>query len=751
MTTDEKTSKSMTDRVSELDNFFLPKSMAIIGASEALNSYGARYIQALLDIGYKGRLYAVNYSGESVLGFRIYRSVLDIPDEIDLVSICVAARFTPDIMRECLKKKVKAAIILSAGFSEAGEEGHTIEKEILKIAGQGIRVMGPNCFGTYCPKGGITIVPGGGFPKQSGGTALIAQSGQLSEGITSRSFGEGIRYSKVASFGNACNVNEADLLEYLMQDEDTKIFTSYLEGVRNGRRFFEIARKNAGKKPILIWKVGLTKIGAAAAASHTGSLAGAASVWDAFFRQTRAIKAGSLEEMIDANVGFSCLPQGCGRRVALVSGGGAGTVVGADACESAGMQMPPLAPETERQLREVLPATGTSIKNPLDIGNPHPPLSLLQSILEAVASSDRTDVIVIRRIFFSIKVSAIFSGTTAPSLEEQQALLDIPVNIKKKFNKPVVIILPEEISSVERIDLEEERRQIRDFFFANNIPVYLNEQRAFTALSHLAEFKEAASLEQIVEKGRATEPASKGRTLLSEIIKTTPTPVLDEIQCKQVMKEYGINVTEPVLARSKEEAINAAHKMKYPVVMKIISPQITHKSDIGGVKIGLKTDDDIALAYDDIMTAAREKAPDALIHGISVQKMADKGLELVIGMIKDPQFGPMIMFGLGGVLIEILKDVSFRIVPLTKQDAKEMVRQIKAYRLLEGYRGQPRVDIENLEGLLLKVSRMIEENPEIKEMDINPLIAYADGAVAVDARIILENEAQGTRRRVEDN
>ncbi|MBN1626096.1 MAG: acetate--CoA ligase family protein [Deltaproteobacteria bacterium] len=731
----------MKDKIKELDNFFLPKSMAIVGVSEALTSYGARYIQALLDFGFKGRLYAVNHNGENVLGFKIYRSVLDIPDELDLASICVPARFTPDILRDCVKKEVKAAIILSAGFSEAGEEGRETENELIKIAGQGIRIMGPNCFGTYCPKGGITIVPGGGFPKQSGVTSLIAQSGQLSEGITSRSFGEGIRYSKVASYGNACNLNEADLLEYLMRDEDTKIFTSYLEGVRDGRRFFATARKYAGKKPIILWKVGLTGIGAAAAASHTGSLAGSVSVWDAFFRQTRAIKAGTLEEMIDTNVGFTCLPQGCGRRISLVSGGGAGTVVGADACESAGLIMPPLTPETEAKLREVLPPTGTSIKNPLDIGNPHPPLSQFQSILETVASSDQTDVIVIRRIFFSIKVSEIFSGTTAPSREEQQALLDIPVNIKKRFNKPVVIILPEEITTVENIDLEEERRQIRDFFFKNNIPVYLNEHRAFTALSHLAEFRDASSLEQAPERSGIAETPSKGRTILSGIIKTASTPVLDEIQCKRVMKEYGIKVTKPVLAKSKDDAIDAARRIGFPVVMKIVSPQITHKSDIGGVRVGLKSEADIKKAYKEIMKAAKDNAPGAVIEGISVQKMTEKGLELVIGMSKDPQFGPMIMFGLGGTLVEILKDVAFRFVPLTGQDAREMIRQVKAYRLLEGYRGQPPVDIKYIEELLLKVSRMIEENPEIKEMDINPLIAYGKGAVAVDARIILEEGA----------
>ncbi|MBN1366864.1 MAG: acetate--CoA ligase family protein, partial [Dehalococcoidales bacterium] len=677
-------------------------------------------------------------------GFKIYHSVLDIPEDIDLVSICVPARFVPDALRDCVKKKVKAAIILSSGFSEAGEEGSKLEAEIVKIAKEGIRIIGPNCFGTYCPRGGITIVPGASFPKQGGKTALIAQSGSLTENIIYRSFGEGIRYSKVASYGNACNVNEADLLEYLSNDEDTGIITSYLEGVKDGRRFFELARKNAMKKPLIIWKVGLTQSGAAAAASHTGSLAGGPEVWDTFFRQTGAIKVGTLEEMTDTAIGFSCIPRGCGPRVVIVSGGGSGAVIGADACESVGMALPPLPPETEAKLKTLLPAAGTTTKNPLDIGNPHPPLKLLESVLEAVAASDQTDVIVIRRLLFSALASAIFSGTTAISPEEQQGFMDVPVNVSKKYNKPIVIIMPDEFSGVDNIDVEADRRKVRDYFFAHNIPVYPSEYRAFTALASLTRFKQAGTVRAAVEEKSITASTS-GRAVFSEVLKNTATPVLDEIQCKKIMKEYGIAVTEPVLAKSGEEAVSLAGKIGYPVVMKIVSPQITHKSDIGGVKIGLKNEQDVTRAYDEIMAAAGAKAPGAVIEGISVQKMAAPGLELIIGMTKDRQFGPMLMFGLGGVFVEVLKDVAFRLVPLTRADAGEMIRQIKASRLLEGYRGSQPVNKGYIEELLLKVSRMIEQNPEIKEMDINPLIAYADGAVAVDARIILEEKAKPDR------
>ena len=727
----------MTKDNNELDLFFYPSSVAIVGASEKLSSYGARYIQALLDFGYKGKIYAVNHTGNEVLGYKIYRSVLDIPDNVDLAAICVANRFVPRIIQDCVNKKIKAAIVLSAGFSESGSEGRLFEEELAKIAEQDIRIMGPNCFGTYCPNGGITIVPGGGFPKQGGSTALIAQSGQLSEIITARSFGEGIRYSKVASYGNACDINEAHLLDYLIQDDETKIITSYLEGVRDGHQFFEIARRNVDKQPLLLWKAGLTNVGAAAAISHTNSLAGSSMVWDAFYRQTHAIKINSLEELVDTNIGFSCLPAGCGRRIALVSGGGAGAVIGADASENAGLIMPPLTPDVDKQLRAILPPVGTSIKNPLDIGFPHPSSTVLQSILETLAASDQTDVVVIRRIFFSIAVSKIFSGTAAPSDEEQQALLEIPINIKKKYGKPVIIILPEELTGADAIKLEEERRTIRDYFFKNGIPVYPTENRAFTAIAHLADFKDNMDKHYTAEES-IVESKTTTYDTLSRISKASVSPILNEIECKEILKEAGVNVVETKLAKTREEALAISKQLGYPVVMKIISPQITHKSDIGGVKLGLKTSLQVGKAYDSIMNAVWNKASGATIEGVSIQKMAPSGVELVIGMTKDSQFGSMLMFGLGGIFIEVLKDVSFRIVPLSREDAREMIREIKGFRLLEGYRGQPPVNLTYLEELLLKVSRFVTDCPQIKEMDINPIIAYADGAVAVDARIILE-------------
>jgi acetyltransferase len=723
-----------------LGHFFHPKSIAVIGASESVYSYGTRYIQALLDFGYQGKIFAINHKGEETLGHKIYRSLDEIKGPIDLAFITIPARFIGDILKECIDRDIKAAVAFTAGFSETGRQGRELEKELIEIVEGKLRLMGPNCFGPYCPDGGITVVTGADFAKEPGQVALLAQTGQLSECIISRAQGEGIRYSKYASYGNAVDINEADLIDYLMDDKETRIVTQYLEGVRDGRRFFDIARRNSGKKPHIIWKVGLTQMGASASSSHTGSLAGTGATWDAFFRQTGAIQVSTLDELTDTTVAFHHLPNGCGLRVGYISGGGAGTVLGADACENAGMRMPAFTKKTEMKLAELLPGAGVSFRNPVDVGHPHPSKELMQSLFETMCADSNIDLIVVRRILFSVKMSKIFSGSTAPSEKEQQELLEVPVKVMKKHKKPIIIILPDDMTGAASIYLEEERRKIRDFFFANGIPVFMSEERAFMALSHLSKFKLRNRIGKATDK-KVPSPVSgsKTRKLFQGILKKSTTSTLDEIQCKKILKSVGIKVTQPILATSKNQAVAVADKMGYPVVMKIVSQQITHKSDIGGVKLRLENKRQVRTAYDEIMAAAKKKVAGAQIDGVSIQKMATPGLELVMGMILDPQFGPILMFGLGGTSVEILGDVAFRMTPLTRQDAKEMIQQIKGYRLLEGYRGQSPVDIPYLEEMLMKLSTFIEENPEIKEMDINPIMAYKKGAMAVDARIILDD------------
>lgn len=479
----------MADNFSDIDLFFWPRSIAVLGASENLSSFGARYLQALMNFGYRGHIFAVNRSGNVVLGHDIYRSVLDLPEKVDLAVISVPARFAPDALQDCLSAGIKAAIILGSGFSETdSDEGRILKDELLRITGQGIRLMGPNCFGTYNPAGRLTIIPGQRFPVESGGTGLITQSGQLSEMIVSRSAGEGIRFSRVASFGNACDINESDLIEYLYHDGETKVISAYLEGVKQGRRFFNIVRENSKKKPTIIWKAGITSAGSAAAKSHTGALAGSRNVWDGFFRQTSAIQVFSLEELIDAMIGFSCLPEGCGTRVGLVSGGGAGAVIGADICERTGLQMLPMPSDIKNKLRGILPASGTAINNPLDLGVPHQKTDIFKQVLELVATGENVDVIVIRRVFFSEKLSQTFSDSAGSSAEELKTLLNVPIEVKEQSGKPVVVILAEELTGVNDLELEKERREIRDFFFKNQIPVFPTEERAFKAIANMAKY-----------------------------------------------------------------------------------------------------------------------------------------------------------------------------------------------------------------------------------------------------------------------
>ncbi|HJX03720.1 MAG TPA: acetate--CoA ligase family protein, partial [Dehalococcoidia bacterium] len=368
------------------------------------------------------------------------------------------------------------------------------------------------------------------------------------------------------------------------------------------------------------------------------------------------------------------------------------------------------------------------------------PPQMLASVLEAIACDESIDVIVIRRLFLSARLSDIFAGTAGLSQDELRQTLEIPVMIKEKYGKPVIIILQEDIPSIEAIDLEAERRKFRDYYFARGIPTFLTENRAFGALTNLAKFRQrpddkaakynyADDLEitHITEK-----PSLAGWQREDESV------ILDEVHCKEFLKSAGIDVIETRLARSREEAVAVSKELGYPVAMKIISPQITHKSDAGGVRLDIRTAAGAGRAYDAIMKSVNKNIPDAVIEGVSVQKMAPRGVELVVGMTKDAQFGPMLMFGLGGIFVEVLKDVTFRILPLSGEDARGMIGEIKGYRILQGYRGQEAVDLDGLERLLLKISRFVELHPEIGEMDINPVIAHSRGIVAVDARIVLE-------------
>lgn len=478
------------DRLDEFRHIFYPKTLAVIGASADERKFGGGFLSALKEFGFGGKIYPVNPKGTEILGLKMYPNVRDIPETVDLAHIMVPARFVPRVLEDCVAKGVKAAQIFTAGFSETGEEeGRRLEEEVVKIARNGIRLIGPNCFGVYCPASGLTLLPGYDFPKESGPVAFLSQSGGYAAEFSREAKGWGIRFSKVISYGNACDLNEADFLEYLAQDPETKIITAYMEGPRDGRRFLRLVREVSRSKPVIIWKAGLTKAGARAVSSHTGSLSGDESTWDALFRQSGAIRVKSVEELIDTTVAFLHLPPTTGRRVAVIGGGGGISVAASDACEYVGLSVPPFAPEIREQLRLTLPPAGNSVRNPVDVGTPVTPPEIMQKVLEIAAGVDDIDTIIATQALHYIlsgRLSFLFD--TGGSFVQDS--VNAPVNVKRRFGKPVVMVLPVGSDEVEMIDAEKGRREIRATYLDAGIPVYPTLERAARAIAHVIEYYE---------------------------------------------------------------------------------------------------------------------------------------------------------------------------------------------------------------------------------------------------------------------
>jgi acyl-CoA synthetase (NDP forming) len=473
-----------------LDRFFYPRSLAVIGVSADENAFGTRYLSAILKFGFKGKLYPIHPRGGELLGIKVYPRLGDVPDAIDLAVVCLPGRMVSGVLEECLAKGIQAAIVVSAGFSETGEEGKKLELELAKVRAKGIRIMGPNCFGVYCPRSGLTLLVGPNFPRESGPIGLVAQSGQFAEMIVLMARGLGLRFSKVISYGNAFDLNEADYLEYLAEDPDTKVIAVYVEGAKQGRRFLEVVRRTSKVKPVIVWKGGLTSTGSRAAGSHTGSLAGSAAMWDTFFAQSGAIRADSLDDLIDATIAFAHSSARCSRRVALLSGSGGTAVIGADACERAGLELPSFSPEVQKTISSLLPPIGTGVRNPVDLATPHPPARALTTILETIFSREPVDTIILGRMFLTVKGPTLVLGTPKSFEQGREEIRDIPLKVKDAFGKSIYVTLSEEVSDEDMVEFEADRRSLRRYYITNGIPVYPTLERAVKALAHVVRYQE---------------------------------------------------------------------------------------------------------------------------------------------------------------------------------------------------------------------------------------------------------------------
>jgi acyl-CoA synthetase (NDP forming) len=476
------------DKASQLDSLFYPRSIAVVGATEA--SFFGQYPRIVREFGYKGKLFAVNTRGEEVFGLKVYRRVTDIPEAVEAAVILIPARFVPEVLEECLAKGIRAAQVISSGFAETGEEeGRAAERRLTAIAARGIRLIGPNCFGIYCPGGGLTLLPGGEFPKQSGPVAFLSQSGGHAVEMGRQALGRGLRFSKVVSYGNACDVDESDLLEYTAGDAETKIIGMYLEGPREGRRFLELVRKTAPRKPVIIWKAGLTPLGSRAAYSHTGSLAGEGAIWDALFKQTAAIPASNLEEIADTAQALLMLPPSTGRRIGMVGGGGGISVAAADACSRVGLEIPPFDAEMRGKLAKVLPPAGTAMGNPVDLGAPVVPLPVFEGTLETVAAADGVETIIATQSLSYVFLRGDILGNTD---DFAQSLLEAAVRVRDRHGKPVVMVLPLGGEEVEMEEAETKRRKARDWYRERGILALPTLERATRAVANVVGYYEKA-------------------------------------------------------------------------------------------------------------------------------------------------------------------------------------------------------------------------------------------------------------------
>jgi len=480
------------DKASQLDAIFFPRNLAVVGVSANEDTFGSRFLKALIDFGFKGKLFPVNPKGGEVFGLKIYPTVSDIPEPVDSADIMVPAQFVPQVLRECLARGVKGAQIYSSGFAETGDPDRAaLEEELKAIAAQGIRVIGPNCFGVYCPAGGHTLLPGGDFPKESGPIGFISQSGGHAVELGRQARGRGLRFSKAVSYGNACDVNEADLLEYMARDPETKVITMYLEGPREGRRFFDLVKSTALMKPIVIWKAGLTEAGARAVRSHTGSLGGEEAIWRALFQQTAAIRVGSLEEMADTAEALLMLPRHTGRRIGMVGGGGGTSVAATDACAAVGLALPPFDDAMRKRLLELLPVAGTMMRNPVDVGVPLVPPEVFQHVLEMVAGVDFVDTVIATQPLFYV-LGGHFP-MPVPRDEIVRMLVEVPAAVRDKSGKPVVVVLPVGGEEVEMAEAEKGRRRARDRYREMGILSLPSLDRVAKAVANVVTYYEKAA------------------------------------------------------------------------------------------------------------------------------------------------------------------------------------------------------------------------------------------------------------------
>lgn len=694
-----------------LDMFSNPRSVAVIGASREPGKLGYGILSNVIQYGFAGDIYPINPKAEEILGLSCYASVLDVPGTIDLAIIVVPYKFVTLALEECGQKGVKGVIVISAGFREAGLEGVRRERDLIAIAKKhGVRLIGPNCLGvidTHCP---LNASFAAGMPP-TGEIAFMSQSGALCTAILDWALAKDIGFSRFVSLGNKADIDEIDLLEAWEADARTRVILIYTEGLTDGQRFIEVARRVTKKTPVVAVKSGTTGAGSRAVSSHTGSLAGSEQAYRAAFSQAGVIRAESIEEMFDFSVAFSYQPPLQGDRIAIVTNAGGPGIMATDALERAGLQMASLSEETVKTLQAGLPPA-SNIYNPIDV------------LGDALA--DRYGL-ALEAVMKEDGVHGVMVILTPQVMTQIEKTAKVVGQIAARYEKPVVGCFMGEAKA--GIGIKVLGRYC--------VPNYSFPERAANALRAM----------MLYHRWRKTPPLDApvfdvdeaGVRALFDRIQSEGRLSIGDAEARKVMEAYGIPVPQSRLANTAEEAVRIAEEIGFPVVLKIASPDILHKTDIGGIKLDVRTPADVRDAFDLLTFRAQRYMPEAEIWGCQVQEMVGGGREVILGMNRDPQFGPLMMFGLGGIYVEALKDVTFRIAPFSRAEARAMLTEIRAVSLLRGVRGEPAADLEAIEDVLLRLSQLVTDFPEIVEMDINPLIVFEKGrgAISVDMRLVL--------------
>jgi len=700
----------------DLNSFFKPQQIAIIGASSSPGKIGYTVLSNLLQAGFQGKIFPVNPKAEAILDLPVTNRIQDLPEKLDMAVLTIPRDLVLPSLQELAEKQVRSVVIITAGFKEVGREGYHLEQEIVELAeANGIALLGPNCLGLINTSSKLNVTFAAGTPP-AGNIAFFSQSGALCQAILDWAVGENIGFSSFVSLGNKAVLNEGDMLRHLGSDPETDVILGYIENVSNGQQFLDSAQAMSHKKPVLLIKSGTSAAGAKAASSHTGAIAGSDQAYDAAFEQSGIIRVKDVSTLFTLAQAFSSQPLPQGPNLAIVTNSGGPGIMTADACEGSHLNIAKLNESTIQRMREFLPSFA-SLYNPVDIIGDADAERYLKTI-EVVLEDSNVDSLLILLTPTGSVIDQI------PDLSERIAKLT------KGAGKPVFVCYMGKQAVAEGQKILQQAR----------IPCYNFPEPAIQSLEAMYRYQ--------LWQNRTAEPIERFevdqqavRQLIQEVQSSTSQSggiEIVEYQAQKILDAYRLPTPRTELAQTSDHAVRAAEAIGYPIVLKIASADISHKSDVGGVAVNLTSPEQVKKTFIEMTSRAKTMRPEAYITGCLVQEMAPKGVkEIIVGFKRDDQFGPLLMFGLGGIYVEVLKDIAFKLAPVSRNEARQMVRDIRSYMLLKGVRGEAGVDIESIVDIILRMSQFAVDFPEVSEAEFNPVLVNEEQAIVADVRMML--------------